>query len=405
LEQEMAGIKKLTVMQINNLKSGKLTDGGGLEYHANEGRRGKWIFRYSFAGRRREMGLGSYPTVSLIEARKERDRWDSVRRQGKDPVDQRKSDLREASVKGMTINDLAPLAFEARRVELRDDGNAGRWWSPVKIHVLSKLGDHLVEELHQTDIESALRPIWRTKPDAARKAMSRLNIILKHGAAMGLDVNLNAIANAKALLGDRGHISVAIPSIPWPQVPAFYQRLGNGTSELALRLLILTAVRSGPIRKAHLDQFDGDVWTIPAEGMKGRKGRTSEFRVPLSLEAINVITAASEAHRGGFLFPGAGSAGVISDMTMTGLMKRMGEEARPHGFRASFRTFLAEATDTPHDIAETAIGHVERSKVVAAYKRTDHLARRKVLAASWADHVTGVRPGSSVYEAGEGDSV
>jgi hypothetical protein len=121
---------------------------------------------------------------------------------------------------------------------------------------------------------------------------------------------------------------------------------------LALRLLILTAVRSHPLRHLHESQIEGDVWTIPAEAMKGRVGATSDFRVPLSREALAVIEQTRPFARDGFLFPGVRN-GVISDMTMSQLMARRGMKERPHGFRSSFRDWVAEATNTPHDVAET----------------------------------------------------
>ena len=128
-----------------------------------------------------------------------------------------------------------------------------------------------------------------------------------------------------------------MPVLAWQDVPGFYQSLTGGTlSELALRLLILAAVRSYPLRNIHVDQIDGDVWTIPAEAMKGRKGATSDFRVPLSGEALAVIDEARKFTRDGFMFPGV-RKGVISDMMMGMFMRRRGMEARPHGFRSSFR--------------------------------------------------------------------
>jgi integrase len=103
-----------------------------------------------------------------------------------------------------------------------------------------------------------------------------------------------------------------------------------------------------------LDQIDGDVWTIPAEAMKGRKDATSDFRVPLSQEALRVIEQASAFQRDGFLFPSV-RKGVISDATMSRFMERRGMAERPHGFRSSFRDWVAETTNTPHDVAETAL--------------------------------------------------
>ena len=155
-----------------------------------------------------------------------------------------------------------------------------------------------------------------------------------------------------------------------------------------MRLLILTGVRSTPLRTIRLDQVKGDVWTVPGESMKGRKGATEDFRVPLSREALRIIELAKPHARNGFLFPN-NQRGAISDMTLSRHMERRGLEARPHGFRTSLRTWLAEATDAPHEVAETVLGHVTDSGVVRAYRRTDFLEQRRKLAERWADHVTG----------------
>ncbi len=206
---------------------------------------------------------------------------------------------------------------------------------------------------------------------------------------MGLDVDLQATDKAKALLGKSRHVAKNIPAMPWADVPAFYATLREPTlTHLALRLAILTGVRSNPLRHIRLDQIDGDVWTVPGEDMKGRLGSTSDFRVPLSAEALRVIELAKPFARGGYLFPSV-HKGVISDMTLGRHMERRGLEARPHGFRTSLRTWLAEATDAPHEVAEAMLAHVTDGAVVRAYRRTDFLEQRRVLAERWADHVTG----------------
>jgi integrase len=152
--------------------------------------------------------------------------------------------------------------------------------------------------------------------------------------------------------------------------------------------MILTGVRSNPLRNVRLEQIEGDVWTVPAEGMKGRKGATEAFRVPLSREALRIIDLARPHARNGYLFAN-NRQGVISDMTLSRHMERRGLEARPHGFRTSLRTWIAEATDAPHEVAEAMLAHVVDGSVVRAYRRTDYLEQRRALAERWGDHVTG----------------
>lgn len=181
-----------------------------------------------------------------------------------------------------------------------------------------------------------------------------------------------------------------LPAMPWKEVPAFYQSLSDGTvTHLALRLLILTGVRSGPLRYIHEDQIDGDVWTIPAEAMKGRKDATADFRVPLPTEALAVIDQARRQARGGHMLPSI-RKGVISDMTMGMFMQRAKMDYRPHGFRSSLRDWIAETTDTPHEVAETVLGHIVGGAVERAYRRTDYLEQRRDVMEKWGQFVTTV---------------
>ena len=349
----------------------------------------QWVLRVTVHGRRREMGLGGFPSLGLAEARKLAERWRKVVAAGRDPVKERKAEERAARREDITLAILTADAFETRKSELKGDGMAGRWLSPLNLHVLPRLGKVPVTDIDQRDIRDTLAPIWHTKADTARKAMNRLSIVMRHAAALGLDVDLQATEKAKALLGKSRHVAQNIPAMNWRDVPAFYASLEEPTlTNLALRLTVLTGVRSTPLRNIRLDQIEDGVWTIPAEAMKGRKGATETFRVPLSSEAQRIIDLVRPHARNGFLFPNR-RGGVISDMTLSRHMERRGLEARPHGFRTSLRTWLAEATDAPHEVAEAMLAHVTDSSVVRAYRRTDYLEQRASLAERWADHVTG----------------
>jgi integrase len=346
----------------------------------------QWFLRYTIFGKRREMGLGSYPNITLRNARLEAEKWQAVVREGKDAIKEREAQ-RQTSERNMhVLRDVALDAFESRKAELKGDGKAGRWFSPLELHILPRLGRMPVSQIDQRDIRDTLAPIWHDKADTARKAMNRLSICLRHAAALGLDVDLQATDKAKALLGKQRHTPKNIPALHWRDVPTFYQSLDGGSiTELALRLLILTAVRSAPVRKLHVDQIDGDIWTIPAEDMKGRKGATSEFRVPLSQEAQAVVALAKPFERDGFLFPSV-RKGVISDATMSRYMERRGMVERPHGFRSSFRVWAAKATNVPYDVAETAMGHVVGGAVERSYRRTDFLEQRSALMERWGSY-------------------
>ncbi|KNX40168.1 Prophage CP4-57 integrase [Roseovarius tolerans] len=385
----MRATNRLSSQFVKTAPVGKYCDGAGLWLVKRDDGGAQWVQRVTVHGRRREMGLGGYPALGLANARKLSERWRNVASAGRDPVKEREAEERAARREDITLAILTADAFESRKAELKGDGTAGRWLSPLTIHVLPKLGRVPVTDLDQRDIRDTLAPIWHTKADTARKAMNRLSIVMKHAAALGLDVDLQATEKAKALLGKTRHVPKNIPAMAWADVPGFYASLEEPTlTHLALRLLMLTGVRSNPLRTIRLDQIEGDVWTVPAEAMKGRKGATEAFRVPLSCEAQRMIDLARPHARNGFLFSNA-RQGVISDMTLSRMMERRGLDARPHGFRTSLRTWLAETTDAPHEVAETMLGHLVDGGVVRAYRRTDYLEQRAKLMDRWADHVTG----------------
>lgn len=379
----MGALHRLKAKQVQYAEPGMHCDGGGLWLRQRKDG-GQWILRFSIHGKRHDMGLGSSDAVSLSEARLQAEKWRAVVRDNKNPIKERDRERREAARPGNTLNAITRDAFEARKAELKNDGKAGRWMSPLELHVLPKIGAMPVEDIDQREIKTTLAPIWHSKADTARKAMNRLNLVLKHAAAMGLDVDLQATEKARALLGKSRHKVKHIPAMSWPDVPAFYASLNEGSvTHLALRLLILTAVRSGPIRFCRADQIEGQCWSIPAENIK----TSNDFRVPLSGAALGVIEEVTKFSRDGFLFPSV-RKGVISDATMARLMERRGLEERPHGFRSSFRNWCAETESASWEVAEYALGHSVGNKIERSYKTTDFFDARMTLMETWAAHVT-----------------
>ncbi len=288
------------------------------------------------------------------------------------------------------LKDIALDAFESRKAELKGDGKNGNWFIPLKLHILPKLGCLPVSEITQTKIRNTLAPIWHTKAGTAQAALIRLNLCLKHAAALGLDVDLQAVTKARAFLGKQRHKAQNIPAMDWKDVPAFYKTLCKKITmtQLALRLLILTGGRTFPLRHIHKNQIEGDVWIIPAENMKGRRDATTEFRVPLSSEALKVIEQARYLSKSDFILSVTGH-GPLGESNILQHMKRARLEARPHEFRSSLRDWLAETTDAPYELAETILSHTVGGQVERAYRRTDYLKQRRVYMDKWAAYVTG----------------
>lgn len=371
-------INSLNQMKAKNLTSGKYADGQGLWLVKRTARAGRWMLRLSVHGKRREMGLGRWPDVSIAEARERAAEARKTLRDGNDPIVEREK--AKYGTNRLTVTEAIESCFEARKAELKNDGEAGRWMSPLKVHIIPKLGRYPIEQIDQHSIKRVLEPIWHEKTQAALKALNRINLTLKHAAALGLNVDLQATMKARALLGKQRHKVTHIPSMPYKDVPAFYKKLASmdGVSALALRFLILTVARTSEVRLATFDEIEGDVWTLPPERMKAGV----EHRVPLTGEALKLVERCRQMSPNEFLFP-AYKEKPISDAAMAKLMTREKIEARPHGFRSSFRTWCEEQTDADFAVKEAALGHAVDVGVVGAYQRSDRLNKRKALMDMW----------------------
>lgn len=378
-------LNKLSALAVKNAGPGKHYDGGGLLLRVEEGGKGRWIFRYTMYSRQREMGLGPRDALSLAAVRQEAARCRELVASGSDPIDEREKARRDAAQVRPILERVAMDCFEARKASLKDDGKAGRWLSPLRVHVFPKLGKVPVEELHQTHIKNALAPIWREKPEVARKALNRIGIVLRYGAAQGLDVDLQGTAKAKELLGDQAHVPKHIEAMPWQEVPAFCASLMGGSivSECLLFIILTVGPRSSPARKSRWQDIDRDsaVWTVPGADMKGRKGKTPDLRVPLSGAAMAVLERVKPFEREGLVFPSP-RKGCISDRATGKQMESAGLVYRPHGFRSSFRDW-AEHIGADYLVAEMCLAHIVGGKVERAYRRDDLLDKRRELLDQW----------------------
>lgn len=372
----------LNQMKAKSLGAGKYSDGQGLWLVKRDRDAGKWVLRIAVAGKRREMGLGRWPDVSIAEAREKAAKARKQVRDGIDPVVERTKVRRAPGA--ITLTQAVEGCFEAKKAELKNEGANGRWMSSLKLYVLPRIGKLPVVEIDQHELKATFEPIWQSKPEAARKALNRVNLALKYAAALGLDVDLLATRKTQALLGKQRHKATHIPALAYQDAPKFYAWLCtlDHTAALALRFLMLTVARTSEVRLATFGEIEGEVWTLTPERTK--TGR--EHRVPLTPEALKVIEVARERSPNEYLFP-ALKAQPISDMAMSSFMKREGYEARPHGFRATFRTWVEEQTDTPFEVKEAALGHMVDAGVVGAYQRSDRLEKRRSLMCAWSNYL------------------
>jgi integrase len=383
---------KLTSIAVRNAKPGRLFDGGGL-FLIKKLSGGNWIWRYSHLKQSREMGLGTLDAVSLSDARKARDTWAGVLAHGIDPISERNRQKDEERAtrdkESPTFSEVADIVFESHKAALRGDGDRGKWFSPLRVHIIPKLGPRRLSEIHQTDIATTLRPIWKTKHPTAVKAWQRTRFIFQQAQLMGFDCTPFVADAAKVILGKVDHKTENVVATPWQEVPALFEALeGISSPKLCLQWIMLTCVRSAGCLGARFDEIDGNVWTVPPDRIKGMRGKVEPFRVPLSNAALDIIEHARKVDET-FLFPSYRKlGGHITEAALRKELAAHGEKGRPHGFRTSFRTW-AEDTAQPWDLAETILGHQIKGRVERAYARSDLLDRRRVVMDDWARYVTG----------------
>lgn len=372
----------LTHLAAKKHGKGQYCDGRGLWLRKSSPAQGQWVQRLVVQGRRREMGLGGYPEVTIAEARERSAAARRLLRDGLDPIEERNKQRRK--VERMTVAAAIDGCFKARQADLKDDGKAGGWLSPLRLWVIPAIGNTAIEDVDQHKLVKVLEPIWHEKADTARKALNRINLTLKWAAALGLDVDLQATLKTRALLGKQRHTAKPVATLPYAEAPNFYAFLsGKHTmTALALRFLMLTACRSGEVRNATRSEIEDDVWIIPAKRTKQQR----EHRVPLSPEALTVAKEAMAQHNHEVIFASPKGKG-LSDMSLSKFMKDNGYTARPHGLRSTFRTWSEECTQFDHVTKELSLGHTVGSNVERAYQRSDLLEKRRSLLIEWASHV------------------
>ena len=390
-------IHKLSPRKVATAGPGKYEDGGGLRLVVSATGARKWVFRFTISGRRREMGLGSFPDVSLAEAREKAAACRRLVKEGIDPIEARRAERKEIP----TFTTCAARYIRAHRHGWKNAKHARQWITTLKTYACPVIGNKQVDTISTEDILAILSPIWTSKTETAKRVQGRIENILDFAAAHKWRDQMNPARW-------RGHLDKLLPkptrvkrithhpAMPYSEVSAFMAELAeNGSiSALALQFLILTATRTSEVLQARWEEIDLEeaVWTIPAERMKARR----EHRVPLSDTAMNILADLPLIEGNPYVFPGARHGQPLSNMALLQLMRKMGYGAGgnrghyvPHGFRSSFRDWAGEVSSFPRDVAEMALAHVIENKVEAAYRRGDLFAKRRKLMQAWADFLKG----------------
>ncbi len=392
-------------MKVRTAPPGRYGDGDGLYLLVRSAETAFWIFRYTRAGRMREMGLGRARgpnAVTLAEARAKAGGLHRLVRGGIDPLEQREVETAAAraaahaeAARAITFRTVARFYLDAHEVGWTDSKHRQQWGTTLTTYAYPHMGDLPVAAVGTAHVLAALEPIWRTKPETAVRVRGRIEAVLDYAKTREWRDGENPARW-------RGHLSNLLPArgkvapvehhaaLPWREIGAFMAALRHqaGVAARALEFTILTAARSGEVLGARWSEIDLDaaIWTVPAGRMKG--GR--EHRVPLSEPALAVLHGAAKLRTSNDValpcFQAAARGGMqLSNMAMAMVLRRMQRnDLTVHGFRSSFRDWTAEATDYPREVAEAALAHVLGDKVEAAYRRGDLFDKRRGLMGDWA---------------------
>lgn len=398
--------KELSAVEVRRLSEpGRHPVGGvpGLLLHVRASGAKSWILRTMVGSKRRDIGLGGFPAVPLTDARQKARNMRELIEQGIDPVEQRRAArqaLIDAQVTSLTFDKAAEKFLAGKRHEFRNPKHAAQWESTLRTYASPIIGKLSVDAIELPHIIKILEPIWTTKTETASRLRGRIEAVLAWATVGGYRSGDNPARW-------QGHLDAVLPkpsrvarvqhhrALPIDEMGAFMadlrQREGMGAK--ALEFLILTAARSGQVRGATWDEIDlkARLWIVPAERMKAGK----EHRVPLSGAAIELLEALPRREDSPYVFS-APRGGMLSDMTLSALMRRMKADAVPHGFRSTFRDWCAERTNYPSAVAEMALAHTIDNKVEAAYRRGDLLERRQRLMADWAKFCNTVQTSGDV---------
>ena len=351
-----------------------------------------WVLRTVIAGKRRDMGLGGFPSVTLAGARERAREARLAIDVGQDPIDQRgaaKRLLRASVAKTVTFEQAATSYIAANEAAWKNAKHAAQWVTTLRTYAYPVIGEMRVADVETAHVKAIIEPIWYTKTETAKRLLGRIERVLSSATTAGYRDGLNParwddhfqnILPAPGKIQTRKHHE----AMPLDSVGAFMVRLARieGIAAKALAFLVLTATRSGDVRGAAWNEVDlkVGVWTIPANRIKAG----TELRVPLSVPALTLLR--SLPHDGDLVFPTT-KGKALSDMAFLMLMRRMKVDAVPHGFRSTFRDWVGERTSFPTDLAEMSLAHKIQNKVEAAYARSDLFDKRRALMSAWAAFV------------------
>jgi integrase len=357
-----------------------------------------WVLRMMVGKKRRDMGLGGFPDVPLAQAKEAARQARAKVKAGVDPIDEArkaKSALIASQVSLLSFKQAAEAYVDAHKTGWKNEKHQKQWTSTLTTYVYPKIANVLVKDVELPQVLSVLEPIWNSKTETASRVRGRMESVLDWATARGYRQGLNPARW-------RGHLDKLLPkpskvarvehheALAVSELGEFVVSLRTmqGAGARALEFVILTAARSGEVRGATWAEIDlkAKTWVVPGERMKA--GR--EHRVPLSDSAVELLEALPQGAATDHVFP-APRGGMLSDMTLSAVCRRMKAKCVPHGFRSTFRDWASERTTYPGDMAEMALAHTISSKVEAAYRRGDMVEKRRQMMNDWANFCGQVR--------------
>jgi integrase len=377
---------------IKNLKTpGRYTDGAtaGLNFNIKPSGGGYWVFRYSYAGKRLDLSLGSYPAISLKEARKRALASRNELMQGKKPATYWKAQLIPEQINKPLFSDYAKQCIDSKKAEWQNPKHKDQWFNTIDQYANPFIGKKALDEIDTQDILDILTPIWFTKTETASRLRGRIEWILASANTRKLRNGINPAAW-------RGHLETILPkpskiapvkhhpALPYGEITSFLRilREKDGTTALALEFLILNANRSGEVLNGLRCEITQEgLWIIPAHRMKAKK----EHRIPLGKRSLELLAIAKSFDPDSkYLFSRDGKP--LSSMAMLMMLRKINPDVTIHGFRSSFRDWVSEETMHSPEVAEKALAHKVANQVEAAYRRGDLLEHRKRLMKDWEDY-------------------
>jgi integrase len=392
---QMRGEKLLDVKTIDAaVKAGKATalkDGGGLVLKVDE-KRSRWVFRFTFNGVGRDMGLGAYPAVGLASARAARDEARQMVQNGVDPV---------AARRPAAVPNSVPTFAEAARGYVEKHG-AG--WNATHRHqwamttglYCGSIAGKLVSEITTLEVQQLLAVVNKIAPVTAHRLRTRIAAVIDETWMLHpWSETLVNVAAFKRLVPKRADPVRHHPAIPFAEIPAFVADLRkmDTVAARALEFCLLTATRTNETLGARWSEIDLEarLWTIPAERMKGNR----EHVVPLSGRGLAIVEAMASTRENGFIFPGRSRGGCLNPIALASLMRKGRRGATVHGLRSSFRDWAGDVADAPREVAEAALAHVVTG-AEGAYRRGTALDRRARLMEDWARFCDGAATADTV---------